>query len=259
MSRRLLFIVLLVAIMAGLTVVLATADGHLAMVSVGHGIPGEDGLPVDVNIEGADCIPDFTFGNFVGPLGLEPGTTYTVSVSLADDLTECGENPAVIGPVGLVFDGGKNYTVFAHLAEDGTPTATVFENDVSDVVAGHTRVTVRHTAAAPAVDLFLNRGWVRGRSIGEFYGIVNPEQIGPVDLRPGAYAATIVVSGTDTIVLQIPATEDDRPLVTHPHRSHIVYAVGTPDLAEPENSTFQLLIQNIDLGKTPPPRPTLPE
>jgi hypothetical protein len=270
MQRKLLIVLLVVAALTILTAALASADAHLALVSVGHGIPGTDlgqplELPVDVIVDGACLLQDFEFGYFAGPVELDPGT-YSVAVALSDEDPDTCNGTVVIGPVDLTFEAGNNVTIFAHLTADGQPgpagvdvlelgiTASVFDNDVSDVVAGHTRLTVRHTAWAPAVDILLNRGWIRGRLIGEFEGLENPDQIGPEDLRPGAYAVSIFPAGGDEPVFQVPATEDDRPLVTHPHRSQIVYAVGSL-----ENETFTLMIQLFDLGKTPPPRPAPPE
>lgn len=258
MQRKLLIVLFVVAALATLTAALASADAHLAMVSVGHGIPGTDlgqplELPVDVIVDGGCLLQDFEFGHFAGPLEL-PAGTYSVAVALSDEDPDTCNGTVVIGPVDLTFEAGDNVTIFAHLTADGGITASVFDNDVSDVVAGHTRLTVRHTAEAPPVDILLNRGWIRGRLIGEFEDLANPDQIGPVDLRPGAYAVSIFPAGGDEPVFQVPATEDDRPLVTHPHRSQIVYAVGSL-----ENETFTLMIQLIDLGKTPPPRPAPPE
>ena len=48
---------------------------------------------------------------------------------------------------------GGNVTLVAHLSESGQPTITPFVNDVSSVPAGQARLVVRHTAAAPAVDV----------------------------------------------------------------------------------------------------------
>ena len=46
-----------------------------------------------------------------------------------------------------------NYTAVAHLTEGGDPTATLFTNDTAPLAAGQGRLTVRHVAAAPAVDV----------------------------------------------------------------------------------------------------------
>ena len=241
---------LLLFIVAGLVVMtagLASADSHMAMVSVGHGIPGEDlgldpALPVDVIVDGGCLLQDFEFGQFVGPLELPPGT-YTVEVALSDGDPLTCVGAIVIGPVDLTFEGGDNSTIFAHLTAGGGITASVFDNDVSNVLAGQTRLTVRHTAWAPAVDIVLNRGWMRGRLIGEIEGLENPNQAGPVDLRPGSYAVSIFPAGDDEAVFRV------QPFVTKPGVSQIVYAVGS--LA---NETFTLLVQPFNLGFTPPRR-----
>jgi hypothetical protein len=187
-------------------------------------------------------LQDFEFGAFAGPLELAPGT-YTVAVALSDGDPLTCDGDVVIGPVDLTFEGGDNATIFAHLTAGGGITASVFDNDVSNVVAGQTRLTVRHTAWAPAVDIALNRGWMRGRLIGEIEGLENPNQAGPVDLRPGSYAVSIFPAGGDDPVFRV------QPFVTRPGVSQIVYAVGS--LA---NETFTLLVQSFDLGFTPPRR-----
>jgi hypothetical protein len=269
MKRRLSLIMIAVLALIVMTAALAVADEHAAQVSVGHGIPDmdlgmeENALPVDIVVDETCVVHDLEFGEFAGPLELEPGT-YAVAVALSDDNSETCAGDVVIGPVDLTFEAGQNATVFAHLTEDGEAgpaevdalglgiTATVFDNDVSSVVAGHTRLTVRHTAWAPAVDILLNRGWIRGREIAEFENLANSEETDPADLRPGAYAVSIFPAGEDEAVFQIPETQDDRPLVTHPHTSQIVYAVGSL-----ENETFTVLVQAIDLGFTPPPHPGL--
>lgn len=269
MVRKFWLALVMVALLLGMTTALATADEHPAMVSVGHGIPGADlgldeALPVDVIVDGACFLQDFEFGDFAGPVEL-PAGTYSVAVALSDGDDETCTGDVVIGPVDLTFESGDNATIFAHLTGDGEAgpagvdvlglgiTASVFDNDVSDIVPGHTRLTVRHTAFAPAVDIMLNRGWMRGRTIAEIEGLENPNEAGPVDLRPGAYSVFIFPAGGDEAVFSVPATEEDRPLVTKPHTSQIVYAVGSL-----ENETFTLLIQTFGLDIKKPPRPQLP-
>ena len=52
---------------------------------------------------------------------------------------------------------GGDVTLVAHLDASGNPKITPFVNDVSSVPAGQARLVVRHTAAAPAVDVLAGR------------------------------------------------------------------------------------------------------
>ena len=72
------------------------------------------------------------------------------------EVRAAGKPDVVIGPVAsFPVPATGDYTVVAHLDAAGKPTLTPFKNDVSAVAAGQGRLTVRHTAAAPAVDLVL--------------------------------------------------------------------------------------------------------
>ena len=238
---------LAVALAFVMTAGLASAEPDVALVSVGHGIPGDDlgldpALPVDIIVDDACLLQDFKFGDFAGPLELPPGT-YSVAVALSDgDAILCG-GAVVIGPVDLDFAGGDNVTIFAHLTDGGGITASVFDNDASAIIAGKTRLTVRHTANAPAVDIALNRGWMRGPLVGVIEDLTNPNQAGPLDLRPGSYAVTIFPADTLDPVFQV------QPFVTKPGVSQLVYAVGSLT-----NETFTLLVQNLELDFSQPRR-----
>jgi hypothetical protein len=232
-----------------------------AMVYVGHGIPGEalglpNELPVDVFVTFPDAtevclLKGFEFGDFAGPVELGAGT-YNIKILLSDGA--CGG--AAVIEADVPFAAGESTTVIAHLTADGNPgagdqlglgiTATKFVNDVSDIVPGKTRLTVRHTAQAPAVDIKLFRGWERGRKFTLIGGLENPNQAGPLDIRPGGYEAVILGAGTSDEVFNL-------PVELEPHKSYIVYAVGGLD-----PNTFTVLPQVIDLRHVPPPRPELP-
>ena len=132
-----------------------------------HGIPGADlgldpSLPVDVSVNGACALPGFTFGEIVGPLEL-PAGSYDIAIGLANGAEPCSEAP-VIEANGLELTSGKSYSIVAHLDESGAPTATAFLNNTwgNRFFAG---VNVFHTAAAPRVDVRLQREnvkrWVR--------------------------------------------------------------------------------------------------
>ncbi|KGM15065.1 hypothetical protein N867_12360, partial [Actinotalea fermentans ATCC 43279 = JCM 9966 = DSM 3133] len=117
-----------------------------AKLSVLHGVPG---LTVDVWVNGERTLDDFEPGELAGPLDL-PAGTYTVAITASDAAD--ASSPA-IGPVDLPLAAGGNYTAVAHLDADGDPTASLFTNDISQTAAGQGRLTVRHVAAAPAVDV----------------------------------------------------------------------------------------------------------
>ena len=240
------------------------AAGHEAQVTVIHGIPGEDfeldpALPVDVCVNGAALIPGFEFGDQVGPVAIPEGT-YDIAIQLAVEGLEAEdlcEGTKVLDFPGIAVPGGFNLTIIAHRTGDGSEgvgevleeplgiTASIFENDVSDIVAGKSRLTVRHTAQAPAVDIPLYRGWKGGRPFFTIEDLENPSEAGPLDVRPGGYFFTIDVDGLVTVY-------GPDKLVLKPHKSFIVYAVGTyPD-------TFELFVQTLNLEKFPPPRPPMP-
>jgi hypothetical protein len=123
----------------------AAADD--AAVSVLHGIPD---LTVDVYVNGDLTLDNFKPGDLAGPLDL-PEDTYSVEITDKDD-----KGTVLLGPADVSVMAGGNYTIVAYLDDKGDPTVKAFENDISTVAAGEARVTVRHTAAAPAVDIEAN-------------------------------------------------------------------------------------------------------
>jgi uncharacterized protein DUF4397 len=85
---------------------------------------------------------------------------------------------------------GGNVSLVAHLNEAGQPALTPFVNDVSAVPAGKSRVVVRHTAAAPAVD-------VRAGGAVAVAGLTNPNQE-VLTVDAGMVSADVVLAGTST-------------------------------------------------------------
>src|SRR5215207_11184446 len=139
------------AVVAVSVLVAAGVDAQAAAtVSLMHGIPG---ATVDVVVDGEVVVP-----------GFEPGTMQDISAFAGQTLTNvevraAGTDTVVIGPLAeLAVPASGNWTVLAHLSADGTPTLTPFENDTSTLPAGQGRLVVRHTAAAPPVDIVLADG-----------------------------------------------------------------------------------------------------
>jgi len=164
----------------------ANASEGTATLSVLHGVPD---LTVDVYVNGELTLDDFAPGELAGPLEL-PAGTHSVAITAADAAD--ASSPA-IGPVDLPLDAGANYTAVAHLDAAGDPTATLFTNDVSEIPAGQGRLTVRHVAAAPAVDVLAG-----GQPV--ITDLANPAEQ-TLDLPAGTVSATVAATGTTEPVL----------------------------------------------------------
>ena len=214
-----------VGIAAGALVALAgiapaNAATDVAQLSVLHAVPG---LTVDVYVNGDLTLDNFEPGDIAGPLEL-PAGTYTVAITAADAAD--ASSPA-IGPVDLPLEAGKNYTAAAHLDAAGAPTATLFTNDISTVGAGEGRLTVRHVAAAPAVDVLAG-----GTAV--ITNLSNPDE-SLLTLPAGVVSASVAATGTTDPVIG-PADVD-----VAEGTNTIVYAWGS--LAD---SNLALAVQTID-------------
>jgi len=174
-----------------------------------HGIPG---ITVDVAVDGAVVIP-----------GFEPGDMQDLSSFAGQTLTNLEVRPAgtedvAIGPVAS-FDvpASGNCTVVAHLDAEGTPTLTPFENDTSAAGDGQGRLIVRHTAAAPAVDIILgdarpveNLSNPNEASLEVPAGEIAGAEIAPTGGDAIADVPTVTVAaGTDLIVYAVGSLADD--------------------------------------------------
>tara|TARA_R110002072_G_scaffold273219_4_gene433820 strand:- start:11097 stop:12713 length:1617 start_codon:yes stop_codon:yes gene_type:complete len=112
-----------------------------ARVTVVHGIPGL-GAPVTVTANGGSLFT-FDFREVVGPLVVLPGT-YNFDALV-------NGNP-VLSRTDTVARG-DDVTIVAHLDGSANPLLSAFVNDTSLINTGNARVTVRHLAAAPTVDV----------------------------------------------------------------------------------------------------------
>ncbi|MGK5682299.1 DUF4397 domain-containing protein [Actinoplanes sp. URMC 104] len=190
-----------------------------SQVYVVHGIPGQ---PVDVYVNGERSIPGFQPGKVAGPLSLPTGQ-YDIA------LTKPGD---AIGNALLTVDDAEipsdaSISLVAHLNEGGDPALTPFANDTSRLAPGKTRLIVRHTAAAPAVD-------IRAGGKPVFEDVTNGKE-GKADLDAGSVSADVVLAGTQTRVLG-PAE-----LNLAEGAATIVYAVGSA-----EDKTLDIVSQTID-------------
>jgi uncharacterized protein DUF4397 len=207
---------------AGLAVVASglfvTAPAHAAnaKVSVVHGIPG---TPVDVYVNGNRTLQNFQPKQVAGPLDLPPGK-YDIA------LTAPGQpiGSAILKVDGATIPDGANISLVAHLDATGKPQLTPFVNDTSKVAAGKSRLVVRHTAAAPGVDV---------RAGGQPVFKTNPNEA-KADVATGTVSADVVLTGTTTVVL------GPTSLNLKEGTSTIVYAIGSAD-----QKTLDIVAQTI--------------
>ncbi len=200
----------------------AADDGTVYVV---HGVPG---LTVDVYVNGQPALTAFEPGAAAGPLSL-PAGTYDVAIRTAGDPTSA--TPAIQKSVDL--PAGANATLVAHLDAAGSPVLTAFANPVTGLESGKGRLVVRHTAAAPAVDVLAG-----GQPV--FTDVVNGQEK-TADLAPGTVPAAVALAGTTQPVLgPADVTLEAGKLTT-------VYAIGSAT-----DGTLQLVTQSVPAAAAAP-------
>lgn len=202
----------------------ATAPAHSAPatseVSVFHAIPN---IVVDVYANGEVLLTDFEQGALTDPVTLPKGE-YDLK------LVNAGDGPdgkALLSADNFPVPGGANLTVVAHLNADGEAIITPFVNNNADIAAGQARLTVRHIAAAPNVD-------VRADGDVVFSDLANPDQA-EADVPAGTVAADVTLAGTADVAIGPEDLELEEGVNT------IVYAWGNADGGE-----LALAVQKID-------------
>lgn len=207
------------------TVSPASAQAPEARIHLLHGIPGVD---VDVEAGGEAVFEGFEFGDTQDLSALAGQTLTGVQVKVA------GTDDVAIDAGDIALPASGNHTVIAHLDAEGTPSLAVFTNDTSAIAAGQGRLTVRHAAAAPAVDVLAG-------GAPAFTNVANGAE-GSADLPAGTISASVVPTGATEPVVIGPAD-----LAIEDGSSLIVYAVGSL-----EDSTLTVLTESITgLGTAP--------
>ncbi len=206
----------LVAVGLDATTARAATPAH---VSILHAVPG---ATVDVYVNGERLLQNFEPGTLTDPQSL-PAGTYDLKVVQAGD---GASGAAVAEAENTKVPAGANITVVAHLDADGDPTLTPYVNDVAKIAAGQARITARHTAAAPEVDV---------RADGEvvFGGLTNPDEES-AEVAAGTIEADVVLAGTSDVAIG-PAS-----LNLAEGTSTIVYAWGSA-----EDDNLELAVQTI--------------
>jgi hypothetical protein len=219
----------LIAVFAATLMTLAIAAPAMAQsearIHLIHGIPD---TPVDVYVADEVVFADFNFGDTQDLSSLAGATLVNLQVKLA------GTGTVAIDAGDTDLPASGNYSIIANLDASGTPTLTVFANDTSAIDAGNGRLQVRHTAAAPAVD-------VKADGAVAFSNLSNPNE-DKADLPAATYSVEVVPTGADEPVVVGPAD-----IAVEDGESLIVYAVGSL-----EGATLTVLTESITgLGAAP--------
>ncbi|MDF1700854.1 MAG: DUF4397 domain-containing protein [Planctomycetota bacterium] len=198
-----------------------------AAVTVVHGVPG---LVVDVYVDGALALENFQPRTITDVIPLPCGPHDLAIVAAGAPPTA----PLLSASVNLA--AGSDSTVVAHLAADGSPRLSVFANDLTRK-RWYSRVVVRHTAAAPAVDVLLERTWRWWRFTAAALENIENGQEAAGNVRAGRYLASVYGAGA----LGAPVLGPAR-LKLRARQATFVYAIGS--LAD---GTLELLTQTRPL------------
>jgi hypothetical protein len=183
----------------------ASAASGTAQVTVVHGIPD---TAVDVYVDGTKALSGFTFKTVTDPISL-PAGSHDVAVRKAGD-------PKSADPIleaKATLTAGENATIVANLTADGKPALTPFVNPTTAVPSDMGRLVVRHTAAAPAVDVLAG-----GTAV--ISGLTNPNEKSLM-VPAGTVDASVAAAGTTKPVIG-PVSLDLKGGTTT-----VVYAIGS--------------------------------
>ncbi len=210
----------LAAIAAMACIPQTTSAQSAADLTLVHGIPG---ATVDLSVDGTVVIDAFVPGSLANISSFAGSTLQNVTIT--DDVS----GDVVIGPIAsLVVPESGSHSIVAHLDDAGTAVLSTFENNTDETTTGDARLTLRHTAAAGAVDLLVGTD----RPI---VGATNG-QSAELELAAGALTgAEIAPTGGDAIAA---LTTLDLEADTNT----IVYAVGSVD-----DDTLDFVVQVVDL------------
>ncbi len=231
-----------------LTPAVAQAAPASSKVYVTHGLPLDDaGTKVDVfagaagsGVAGAGLVlDDFVFGETRGPLDL-PAASYSIYLATptaGDDGTLTSDE--VVYAQDLAVPAGQNLSVVASFTADAKPNLAVFSNDLSATKRYEGRLSIRHAAAAPAVNVDLglfpfNR--IFPKYFTKTVGPASNGQQADLDVFAWPYDVKVKVASSGATVAGV----DRFPV--KPRTLTNVYAVGVP------GKSFTFMTQTIPLA-----------
>lgn len=205
-------------LLAALLSVSTTAQN--AAVTVLHGVPNLP-APVEVFANGSSLF-SFDYGDQQGPLSLPPGS-YALEVRL---------NGAPILNLNATLQADTDYSVIPNLDASGAPQLQAFVNPLDNLTLPTSRLYVRHTAEAPAVDVLLLQD---GATFATIPNVVNGAEA-VADVPPGTYSVQLNAAGTNNVAFgPVDVAVEDGV-------GYAVFATG-----EVGTQNFTLLTQRIPL------------
>ncbi|MGI8459680.1 MAG: DUF4397 domain-containing protein [Propionibacteriaceae bacterium] len=185
-SRTLFAALSTAALLAG-TVAFATpaAAADTAQLSVLHALPG---LTVDVYVDGKKKVDNLEPGELAGPLSVSSGSHKIVMVK---STAPSGEVPGIDLTAKVAANGNYSAVVYRDVAHQRV--ARLYRNNVDATPAGEGRLTVRHVAAAPAVDVSVD-----GKSVAKKLGDADQKS---VELAAGTVEATVTAAGSSKAIV----------------------------------------------------------
>lgn len=198
------------AAVAAVTFIPQTTSAQTAAdLTLVHGIPGST---VDVLVDGTVVIDAFVPGSLAN-ISSFAGQTLT-NVTVTDDTS----GAVLIGPVAsLVVPDSGSHSIVAHLDASGTAVLSTFANNTAATATGEARLTLRHTAEAPAVDLIIgDQRPIVGATNGQSAELELPDgdltdaQLAPTgDVAIAQLATLDLAANTNTIVYAVGSVDDD--------------------------------------------------
>lgn len=214
----------LLVLLTALLIVVVFAGGGWAKKKASSSVTVVHGLPrftADVYVNGELLLSGFKAESTTDPLTLAEGE---YDIAIRDVGSPPDSEPALQDVITL--DGGLNVSIVAHLDETGSPALTVFDNDVSQVPAGQSRLIVRHQAAAPEIDV---------QSDGEtlFSGLSSGDQQ-ETNLAVATHEVVVTLTGESDPLISPTALSFEEG------NAYLVYFVGSN-----EDDTLDLMVQTV--------------
>jgi hypothetical protein len=178
-SVALLGLATLLTVMWGSMGGVAAQEAAPATVTLVHGVRG---LVADVYLDGTLALAAFEPERVTDPLSI-PAGSHVVAVRTAGAIA--ASDPLVEAALDLA--AGQRYSAVVHLTADGSPTATLYPDNLPQLPPGVARVMVRHAAAAPPVDVTLDGAPMAA-------GLQNASEAG-AEAAPGEHTVAAAVAG----------------------------------------------------------------